>query len=76
MEEKLPTNICQVGQAEECRKIFIEEYVVSFLQEMMKTVKEPQIVVFFGDGYERQGIKYYFLKGAAEIGRASCRERV
>ncbi len=65
MEEKLPTNICQVGQAEECRKIFIEEYVVSFLQEMMKTVKEPQIVVFFGDGYERQGIKYYFLKGAA-----------
>lgn len=65
MKEKLPQNICLVGKAEEDRKIFVEEYVISYLQKIASNEKEPQIVVFFGDGYEREGIKYYFLNGVA-----------
>lgn len=65
MKERLPQNICLVGQADNNRKIFVEEYVISYLQKIANFRKEPQIIVFFGDGYEREGVKYYFLKGAA-----------
>lgn len=65
MEERLPQNIYRIGQPGHQKKIFIEEYVISYLQETVKKIKEPQIIVFFGDGYKSDGIKYYFLKGAA-----------
>lgn len=65
MKEKLPKNICQVGQIKRDKKIFIEEYVISYLQEIMKNTDELQMVVFYGDGYECDGARYYFLKGAA-----------
>lgn len=65
MEEKIPRNICRVGQPDHDRKVMVEEYVLSFLQELMKQEKEPQMIVFYGDGYEQDGIRYYFLKGAA-----------
>lgn len=65
MEERIPRNICRVGQPDHDKKVMIEEYVLSFLQELLKKEKEPQLVVFFGDGYEQDGIKYYFLKAAA-----------
>ena len=55
MEAKLPRSMCLVGEAEEGRKVLIEEYVVSFLQEMMKQTKGPHIIVFFGAGYEKNG---------------------
>lgn len=65
MKKKLPKNICQVGETEGNPKILIEEYAVSFLQEIIQKAKDPQIVVFYGDGYERDGIRYYYLKGVA-----------
>jgi len=57
--------MCQVGQIDEKRVIFIEQYVVFYLQELAKSGDGPWLIVFYGDGYERRGIKYYFLKGAA-----------
>ncbi len=65
MEAKLPRSMCLVGEAEEGRKVLIEEYVVSFLQEMMKQTKGPHIIVFFGDGYEKKGVRHYLIRGAA-----------
>ena len=65
MEEKIPRNICRIGQPDHDRKVMIEEYVLSFLQELMKKEKEPQMIVFYGDGYEQDGIRYFYLKGAA-----------
>ena len=51
MKEKLPRNVRLVGQAHRDKKVFIEEYVVFFLQELIKKETQPNIVVFFGDGY-------------------------
>ena len=65
MEEKLPKNIRCVGQVGDDKKIFVEEYVVSFLQETVREKAEPQMLVLYGDGYEQNGCRYYFLKGAA-----------
>lgn len=65
MEAKLPKSICLVGEAEEGRKVLVEEYVVSFLQEMMKQSKGPHMIVFFGDGFEKKGVRHYLIKGAA-----------
>ncbi len=65
MKEKLPRNVRLVGQAHCDKKVFIEEYVVFFLQELIKKETQPNIVVFFGDGYEKDEIRYYFLQGAA-----------
>ena len=52
MEKRIPKSVCLVGQTEEKRKIFIEEYVIAFLQNMMKKNNGPYIIVFFGDGFE------------------------
>lgn len=30
MEKRIPKSVCLVGQTEEKRKIFIEEYVIAF----------------------------------------------
>lgn len=65
MVERLPKSACLVGQSEPGRKILIEEYVISFLQAMMKKKKGPHIIVFFGDGFERDGIRHFFIRGAA-----------
>ena len=65
MEKRIPKSVCLVGQTEEKRKIFIEEYVIAFLQNMMKKNNGPYIIVFFGDGFEKKGVKHYFIKGAA-----------
>ena len=60
MKKRLPKNICQVGETDGSPKILIEEYTISFLQEIIKKAKDPQIVVFYGDGYEQEGIRYYY----------------
>lgn len=65
MEKRLPLNVCCVGQIEPARKIFVEEYVVSFLQETLRKETEPQMIVFYGDGYEEEGSRYFFLQGVA-----------
>ncbi len=65
MENGAFGKVCRFGETESRRKIMVEEYVASFLQEIVKNIKEPQLIVFFGDGYECGGIRYYYLKGAA-----------
>lgn len=65
MEERLPKNVCCVGQMEHQQKIFVEEYVISFVQKTLKTEAAPQMIVFYGDGYEKDGCRYFFLNGAA-----------
>lgn len=65
MEQTIPKNICCVGEIQNDKKIFVEEYVVSFLTETIEKKAEPQMIVFYGDGYEKDGCRYYFLRGAA-----------
>lgn len=65
MEQKLPKNMCCIGEAGNDKKIFVEEYVISFLLEMADKTTEPQMMVFYGDGYEKDGCQYYFLQGVA-----------
>ena len=42
MKKRLPKNICQVGETDGSPKILIEEYTISFLQEIIKKAKDPQ----------------------------------
>lgn len=66
MEKNLPKNICQVGNVNSSQKIFLEDYVISFLRELLqKDRTNPQVMVFFGTGFEKQGTKYYLIKGLA-----------
>ena len=65
MSGKLPKSMYRVGEAEKSRKIFIEQYVISFLREMLTKEKQPQILVFYGNGFEKDGCKCFLLKGAA-----------
>lgn len=66
MEKNLPKNICQVGNVNSSQKIFLEDYVISFLRELLqKDRTNPLVMVFFGTGFEKQGTKYYLIKGLA-----------
>lgn len=65
MRKGLPENVCCIGKTEKNKKVFVEQYVAAFLLKATERRTEPQMVVLYGDGYEKDGCRYYFLKGAA-----------
>lgn len=65
MEQRLPENICCIGKIDHHKKVFVEQYVAAFLLDMTDEEEGAQMVVLYGDGYEKDGCRYYFLKGAA-----------
>ena len=68
MENGAFGKVCRFGETESRRKIMVEEYVASFLQEIVKNIKEPQLIVFFGDGYECRGLGYEQLAANGPAG--------
>lgn len=68
MDMDLPKNIVQIGKPDKIHKIFVEDYVVSYIKQLNKACDgKPTGVAFYGRLYEEQGCRYYFLYGAAKI---------
>lgn len=70
LERKLPENICRIGRTDTLQKIYAEDYVISFLKEILKDMERAapgraMLLLFYGDGFERDGVQYYFLDGMA-----------
>lgn len=65
---ELPKNIIQVGKPDKTHKIFVEDYVVSYIKQLYKAYEEKTIgLALYGKYCEEAGINYYFLYGAAVV---------
>jgi len=64
----LPKNIRQIGEPEESRKIYIEDYVVTYLKRLMKEgTSGDRVAILVGQSERMDGVPYLFIKGAIAL---------
>lgn len=65
---KFPKNVRQVGQIDENQKIYIEDYVVTYIKQLaMKNYEKYQVAVLVGKYICSEHHKNIFINGAIEI---------
>ena len=68
MHMELPKNIVQIGRPDKVHKIFVEDYVVSYIKQLNKACDGRAIgLALYGRHCEEEGCHYYFLYGASKI---------
>ena len=64
---RLPKNIRQIGNTEEDFKIYIEDYVVTFLNQLTeKDLSKIRVAILMGEAVEHEG-RYLFISGAVYV---------
>lgn len=64
---RLPKNIRQIGNTEEDFKIYIEDYVVTFLNQLTeKDLSKIRVAILMGEAVENEG-RYLFISGAVYV---------
>lgn len=64
----LPKNVRQIGEPEKNRKIYIEDYVITYLKRFAK--EEPlgsRIAVLLGNSERMDGVPYLFIRSAIAL---------
>ncbi|MCI8853307.1 MAG: hypothetical protein HFI32_07380, partial [Lachnospiraceae bacterium] len=68
MSITIPKNIRQMGEPEEKRKIYVEDYVVTYLKQYAKEeILNSRGAVLLGNAQEQEGISYLFIRSALEL---------
>lgn len=65
--DKLPENIRQMGEQPEKNRVYIEDYVVTYMHQIFQKKQEEAIVVFVGQKGEGKAKNCSFIYGAIEI---------
>lgn len=64
----LPKNVRQIGEPEENRKIYIEDYVITYLKKVAKEAAlNSRVAVLLGNSEWMDGIPYLFIKSAVAL---------
>lgn len=65
---ELPKNIVQIGRPDKIHKIFVEDYVVSYIKQLNRACEgRASGLALYGRKYEEEGCHYYFLYGASVV---------
>ncbi len=65
---ELPKNIVQIGNPDKRYKIFVEDYVISYIKQVNRNLKGGRAgVALFGKKQVEGELQYFFFYGAAEI---------
>lgn len=65
---ELPKNITQIGEANPHCKIYVEDYVISYVKQMNQHACDKMLAVaLYGIRKEEEGITYLFLYGACKL---------
>ena len=70
----LPKNIKQVGEIEGNKKIYIEDYVITYVDKLAEDNEDVAAAVLVGDAERRAGEKYLFIRGAIGLKTIVTRE--
>lgn len=65
---RMPKNIRQIGQPDDMKKIYIEDYVMTYARQLaMKDYSNYQVTVLLGQFIKIDGVKSIFISGAVEV---------
>lgn len=64
---RMPKNIRQIGQPDDIRKIYIEDYVMTYARQLaMQDYSNYKVAVLLGQFIKIDGVKSIFISGAVE----------
>lgn len=64
----LPKNIRQIGEPEENRKIYIEDYVITYLKRYAREqMLNSRVAILLGQSERMEGVPYLFIKSAIAL---------
>ncbi len=65
---ELPKNVTQIGESDRTCKVYVEDYVVSYLKQLNQVARNKDIAVaLYGIRREEEEMSYLFLYGAAKL---------
>lgn len=64
---KLPKNVKQIGQAPGGQKVYIEDYVITYLKQMLVEEKKMKTSILYGHKEIIEDELYWFVSGAIEV---------
>lgn len=65
---ELPKNITQIGESNNRCKIYVEDYVISYMKQLNRVAMDKDMAVaLYGINKEENGTSYIFLYGAAKL---------
>lgn len=65
---RLPKNLRQVGQVDGNKRIYIEDYVMTYIKQLgMKSYGTYQVAVLLGEIRKVEQVEYIFISGAVEV---------
>lgn len=65
---ELPKNITQIGETDKNSKIYMEDYVVSYIKQQNKKTAGKQLgVALYGRENREENVCYYFVYGACKV---------
>ena len=68
MERQLPKNVRQIGNVSDNPKIYVEDYVDTYLNQLREKAKEQPIgVILAGEVLELEDEKAVFVSGAVQM---------
>ena len=65
---ELPKNVTQIGESDKSCKIYVEDYVVSYLKQLNRVAGDKNLAAaLYGIRKEEAGVSYLFIYGAAKL---------
>lgn len=65
---ELPKNITQIGEVNQSCKIYVEDYVISYIRQINGCASDKEIsIALYGIRKEEAGISYLFVYGASKL---------
>ena len=70
---KLPRNIRQIGEKEDTTRLYVEDYVNTYLKGLLPATEEQlRVGLLLGNVEVREGVPFLFLDGAMELEELSA----
>lgn len=65
---KLPRNVRQIGTGEENKKIYVEDYVITYIGKLWeKPLESPATGILLGNVRQSDGVMYIFISAAISV---------
>lgn len=65
---ELPKNITQIGEADRTCKVYVEDYVVSYMKQLCRqTEGKGPAIALYGKYTKEQSLSYFFIYGACQV---------
>ncbi len=65
---ELPKNITQIGEADKHCRVYVEDYVVSYIKQMNGMAQNKDIAIaLYGRKTAEDGVAYLFAYGSAKL---------